>query len=84
MGKVERLHSERLALPWTQREDDLAARLRMLTKQLQHPAHPVNALNHLGPVRLGSFPCTGELSSPDSQLHRSTCSNICFREPPVL
>jgi chromosome segregation ATPase len=50
MGKVERLHSERLRLPWTAAEDDLAARLRLLTKQLQHPAHPVNALNHLGPV----------------------------------
>lgn len=55
MGKVERLHSERLRLPWTAAEDDLAARLRQLTKQLQHPAHPVNALNHLGPVRPDMF-----------------------------
>jgi hypothetical protein len=55
MGKVERLHSERLRLPWTAAEDDLAARLRLLTNQLQHPAHPVNALNHLGPVRPDIF-----------------------------
>ena len=51
MGKVERLHSDRLHLPWTAAEDDLCSRLRLLTRQLQHPAHPVNALNHLGPVR---------------------------------
>jgi hypothetical protein len=50
MGKVDRLHSERLHLPWTAEEDEISSRLRLLTRQLQHPAHPVNALDTLAPV----------------------------------
>ena len=55
MGKVDRLYSERLRLSWTAAEDEISSRLRLLARQIQHPAHPVNALDTLGPrVRLAA------------------------------
>ena len=55
MKKIEKLQSTKQATPWTEVEDEIASKMRLLFRQLQHPAHPVNALDTLGPVRIVSL-----------------------------
>eukprot|EP01052_Picozoa_sp_SAG31_P009948 SAG31_NODE_533_length_14371_cov_6.455367_10_plen_202_part_00 len=54
MKKVELLHSYHCGdkLHWTPEEEEVASGLRTLSRHLQNPAHPLRAIDHLGPVNL--------------------------------